>query len=154
MLIERTSSNALEINSLPDGSRVIVDRGNDRIYALNPTAGAAWDACTEPTTLRELAVTMQQHFNSETTEEVAHEAILQLASQGLVATSEPQPSRRQFMAGLTAVALPLVVSLTVADQQAHAAMARSVMPSRTRDPFPFRNNPSPVRRGPDNIHFR
>ncbi len=51
MQVERVSTDGLVINQLPDGSRVIVDEKNEQVFALNTTAGAAWDACSNPTTL-------------------------------------------------------------------------------------------------------
>ena len=47
---ERMSSD-LVASPLPDGSRVVVDAVKERVYALNATAGAAWDACSEPSPL-------------------------------------------------------------------------------------------------------
>ncbi len=135
MQIERTHSDALTINTLPDGSRVIVDSANQTVLALNATAGAAWDACSTPTSLAGVAKTMRHSFDQQTTEAGAKEAILQLEEHNLVRTSEmsesggfpQQPGRRQFIATLSAAALPLVVSLTLADQQAYAKSARSIV---------------------------
>lgn len=127
MLVERTNSNAFVINPLPDGSRVIVDSENERVLALNATAGAAWDACTIPTTLSGVAEHMQSSLDPGITEELAEDAILQLQQKGLVKTlgSSPQSTRREFIATLSAVAVPLVVSLSVAEQRAYASTARS-----------------------------
>ena len=63
MQIERTNSDALVINKLPDGSTVIVDAKNEAVFALNPTAGAAWDACSAPTTLTGVTESMQRSFD-------------------------------------------------------------------------------------------
>jgi len=129
MQIERTNSDALVIDKLPDGSRVIIDTGNETVFALNATAGAAWDACSSPTTLSGVAEKMLNSFDPGTTEELAQEAILQLEDHNLVKTSGPssQANRRQFIASLSAIALPLVVSLTMTDQRAYARSARSGM---------------------------
>jgi hypothetical protein len=43
MQVERTQSDALVENRLPDGSRVIVDSSSDTVFALNVTSGAAWE---------------------------------------------------------------------------------------------------------------
>lgn len=126
MLVERTNSN-LVVNPLPDGSKVIVDSENQRVFALNTTAGAAWDACVTPATLSSVAENMRRSFDPGITEELAEEAILQLRKQKLVQTSgsSSQGTRRQFVATLGAIALPLVVSLSVAEQRAYAKDARS-----------------------------
>ena len=127
MHVERVNSDALVVNQLPDGSRVMQDTTTDKLYALNPTAGAAWDACSDPTTLENVAQTMQRSFDPEITEEIAEEAILQLQDHNLVKTSESPSlgSRRRFLAAMGAAAVPLVVTLTVGDQCAFAEKARS-----------------------------
>jgi Coenzyme PQQ synthesis protein D (PqqD) len=127
MHVERVNSDALVVNQLPDGSRVMQDTTTDKLYALNPTAGAAWDACSDPTTLENVAQTMQRSFDPEITEEIAEEAILQLQDHNLVKTSESPSlgSRRRFLAAMGAAAVPLVVTLTVGDQRAYAEKARS-----------------------------
>src|SRR5271170_3274530 len=122
MQVERINSDALAVNKLPDGSMLIVDPENEKVFALNPTAGAAWDACGAATTLSGVTTSMQGSFSPGVTEELAEKAILQLQEQKLVKTSgsSSQPTRREFITTLSAVALPLVVSLTMADQRAHA----------------------------------
>jgi hypothetical protein len=127
MHIERVNSDAFVVNQLPDGSRVIRDTSTDKLYALDPAAGAAWDACSDPTTLENVAQTMQRLFDPETAEEIAEEAILQLKDHNLVNTSESPSlgSRRRFLAALGAASVPLVVSLTVGDQRAYAEKANS-----------------------------
>jgi len=134
MQVERTNANSFVVNQLPDGSKVILDSENDRVLALNATAGAAWDACSEPKTLFEVVEHMQSSLGSEITEEIAEESILQLEEQNLVHTSGLQPSRRQFIAALTTVALPLVVSLTTAEQRGYADVARSGMSHPIHEP--------------------
>src|SRR5271156_7158420 len=127
MHVERANSDALVVNQLPDGSRIIVDPSNEKVLALNATAGAAWDACSDPTTLARVTDSMQRSLDPGVTEELAAEAILQLQDKKLVTTSGAfsQPSRRRFLATLGAAAVPLVVSLTIADQRAHAVLAAS-----------------------------
>ena len=134
MLVERTNSN-LVVNPLPDGSKVIMDSENQRVFALNTTAGAAWDACVTPATLSSVAENMRRSFDPGITEELAEEAILQLRKQKLVQTSgsSSQGTRRQFIGTLGAIALPLVVSLSVAEQRAYAKDAAS-KPKDPKDP--------------------
>jgi hypothetical protein len=127
MQIERTNSDALVINKLPDGSTVIVDPKNDAVFALNATAGAAWDACSAPTTLAGVTESMQQSFDPGISEELAEDAILQLHDKRLVQATgvSSQASRRQFITTMGSIALPLVVSLSVAEQRAYAKTASS-----------------------------
>ena len=127
MQIERTNSDALVVNKLPDGSTVIVDTNNETVFALNATAGAAWDACRAPTTLAGVTESMQRSFDPGISEELAEEAILQLNDKKLVKTSgtPSQASRRQFITTMSSIALPLVVSLSIAEQRAYAKKASS-----------------------------
>ena len=131
MQIERRDTNNLVVNGLPDGSKVIVDSRNEKVFALNPTAGAAWDACSSQTTLASVTEDMRRTCNPAITEEVAEQAIAQLQEKELVKTSGllRNANRRQVLAGLSAVALPLVVSMTMSEQRAFAAVADSGEPT-------------------------
>jgi hypothetical protein len=136
MQVQRAGSNDLKINQLPDGSKVIVDSRNDKVFALNATAGAAWDACSNPTTLSKVTQEMQHSFNPGVTEELAEAAILRLQEQNLVTVSGSAPgtTRRAVLATLTAVAVPLVVSLTMGEQRAHAQQTGSATDDNMRRP--------------------
>ena len=127
MHVERTQSNELLVDKLPDGSRVIVDSRNETVFALNTTAGAAWDACSLPTTLSKVTEDMRRSLDPRISEELALEAILQLQEKNLVTTSglSTMGTRRAVLATLTGMALPLVVSLTMAEQRAYAGGAGS-----------------------------
>jgi hypothetical protein len=142
MQIERTNSNALVVNKLPDGSRVIVDSENETVLALNATAGAAWDACSVPTTLSGVTESMQSSLDPRITEDFAEEAILQLQAQKLVQTSgaSSQATRRQFITTLGAIAIPMVVSLPLVEQRAYAQHARSAPNSPPPPPPPPPSN--------------
>lgn len=129
MQIERTQLDALVENQLPDGSRIILDSKNEKVFALNTTASAAWDACSTPNTLSGVAEQMKRSIGGDVTEDVAEQAILQLQEQQLVKTTAPvQRTRRDVMIKFGAVALPLVVGLTVAEQRAYAHQAASIAP--------------------------
>jgi hypothetical protein len=130
MQIERTNSDSFVVNKLPDGSTVIVDAKNEAVFALNSTAGAAWDACSGSTTLARVTEIMQRSFDPGLSEELVEEAILQLRDKKLVRTSgvSSQASRRQFITTMSTVALPLVVSLSIAEQRAYAGTANSGIP--------------------------
>jgi hypothetical protein len=141
MQIERTNSDALVVNRLPDGSTVIVDAEHEAVFALNQTAGAAWDACRAPTTLARVTESMQRSFAPGISEELAEEAILQLHDKNLVKTSgaPSQASRRQFITTMSSIALPLVVSLSIAEQRAYAKNASSGDPNT--NPCESKTNP-------------
>jgi len=127
MKVERVNSGNLAINSMPDGSRIIRNSDNNTVLALNPTAAAAWEACASATTVAGVADTMRNSFNSAVTDELAEASVMELQDKKLVTVSGSfKATRGQILAGLGAVALPLVVSLTVGEQKAHAQHASSV----------------------------
>jgi hypothetical protein len=127
MQVERMNSNDLIVEKLPDGSKVIVDPDNETVFALNATAGAAWDACDRPTTLAKVAQDMRRSLDPRITEDLALEAILQLQERKLVTTSgaSSDTTRRGMLTTLKGIALPLVACLTMAEQRAHATVAAS-----------------------------
>ena len=127
MQVERVKATQ-NVNTMPDGSRIIQDADNQNVFALNATAGAAWDACASATTIAGVAEEMRRSFDPSVTDELAEASILELQKKNLVAIdgTEAKATRRQVLAGLGAVALPLVVSLTLGEQKAHAQQASSV----------------------------
>lgn len=112
MQIERLNSDALVVNALPDGSKILVDLRKETLFALNPTAGAVWDACGSPMSLQQVATAIQA------SEDVAEEAVLELRARNLVAITGP--SRGQWTGGTTPAGVPRVLSLTMAEQKACA----------------------------------
>lgn len=127
MHVERANRGDLVVSALPDGSKVIVDSRNDKVFGLNATAGAAWDACSSTTTLSEVTANMKRTLHTAVSEDIAEQAILTLQEQNLVIASGASEgtSRRQVLATLGAIALPLVVSMTMSDQKAFALDAGS-----------------------------
>jgi len=127
MQVERVNTKDLVVNSMPDGSRVIRNSNNETVFALNATAAAAWDACSSATTIAGVAEEMRRSFDPNVTDEIAEACILQFQKKNLVKISGATltATRREVLAGLSAVALPLVVSLTIGEQKAHAQDARS-----------------------------
>ena len=119
-----------DVKTMPDGSRIIRDPNNENVFALNATAGAAWDACANATTIVGVADEMRRSFDPNVTDDLAEASILELQKKNLVTISgaEAMATRRQVLVGLGAVALPLVVSLTLGEQKAHAQQASSVDP--------------------------
>ena len=127
MQVERVNTKDFVVNSMPDGSRVIRNSKNETVFALNATAGAAWDACSSATTIAGVAEEMRRSFDPSVTDELAEACILQFQEKDLVKISgaAPKATRREVLAGLSAVALPLVVSLTIGEQKAYADEASS-----------------------------
>src|ERR1700744_3199050 len=78
MQIERTNTDGLMVSGLPDGSKVIVDSKNENVFALDATAGAAWDACGSQTTLAQVADDMRRTCDPNISDAVADQAVVQL----------------------------------------------------------------------------
>lgn len=128
MQVERINTESLTENCLPDGSRILVDAGSEKVFALNATAGAAWEACSSSTTLAQMTAEMQRTVNPDVSEDLAADAIRQLEEQNLVRTSGSQAtsSRRTFLGKMGAIAaLPVVASLTMTEQRAYARKSGS-----------------------------
>jgi DNA-binding beta-propeller fold protein YncE len=146
MQIERVNSDGLTENRLPDGSRILVDAHNEKVIALNATAGAVWEACSAPTTLAQITAEMQRTITPDVSEVVAANAIRQLEEQNLVRTSAPadMSSRRAFIGRMGAVAaLPVVAALTLTEQRAYAYNSGSGNPGKHQPPKPRRMPPPP-----------
>lgn len=128
MQVERVNTNDLVVNSMPDGSRVIRNSNNETVFALNATAAAAWDACSSANTISGVADEMRRSFDPNVTDELAETCLLEFQKKNLVKLSGvvPKATRREVLAGLSAVALPLVVALSLGEQKAHAQNAESV----------------------------
>jgi len=128
MNVERVNCGNLAINTMPDGSQIVRNSDDNTVLALNPTAAAAWDACATANTVSGVAETMRRSLGPSVTDELAEVSLAELQEKKLVSISGSgfKATRRQLLAGLGAVALPLVVSLTVGEQKAHAEKASSV----------------------------
>jgi hypothetical protein len=136
MQVERVNKELMTENRLPDGSRILVDAGNEKIVALNAIAGAAWEACSAPTTLAQMTAEMQRTVNPGVSEDLTADAIRQLEAQNLVRTSGAS-SRRAFMGKMGAVAaLPVVAALTMSEQRAYAKNAASAIELHPAPPPP------------------
>lgn len=138
MVVERANSDNLVANAMPDGSRIIRNSENETVFALNATAAAAWDACSSATTIAAVAEEMRRSFDPQVTDELAEASILELQDKKLVTVSGAgfKATRRAVLAGLGAVALPLVVSLTIGEQKAHAQHAGSADDDNDSHPAP------------------
>ena len=98
--ITRTGTSELVVQSLPDGSTAIFEVATKNVYSLNPSAAAAWDACASATTLPALADAMSRKLNAPVTEDLANEAVAELAAAGLVSVApsvQPGTSRRAML---------------------------------------------------------
>ena len=98
MQIERTNSDALMVNKLPDGSSVIVDSQERDGLRTERDGWRSLGRVQHPTTLAGVTESMQTIVRSRNKRRVAEEAILQLQDKKLVRTSGvSSQARRQFL---------------------------------------------------------
>jgi len=119
----RSKSSELIVQTLPDGSTAIFDVPTKNVHSLNPSAAAAWEACASATTLPQIATAMSRRLHVPITEDLAHEAVSELAAVGLVTVTPRhsfETSRRDLLKQAAGAAIPAVLSLLGVRQQAHA----------------------------------
>jgi hypothetical protein len=117
------------IEKLPDGSTAVFDSKTNAVHALNSSAAAALESCCEPQTLSGLTDAMRRKLGREVTEEIALEAVAELERAGLVVSSGAagrlENATRRRMLKAAGAALPVVLSLTAAEQRAFALIPPS-----------------------------
>ena len=126
--IARSRSSEFIGQTLPDGSVALFEVATKNVYSLNASAAAAWGACASPTTLPQLAAAMARQLNRPVSEDLAQEAVYELAAAGLVTVTPGErlgTSRRELLKQAAEVGIPLVLVLTAAEQRAHAQGAGS-----------------------------
>lgn len=135
MVVQQTPAKGYVPEKLPDGSSAIFDRAANAVYALNDTAAAAFESCQKPVTLAVLSDMMRLRLGQPVTVETALEAVAELERAGLVtssgATQELRNASRRRLLRAAGVALPVVLSLTAAEQRVFAQGAGSGVASIT-----------------------
>jgi hypothetical protein len=134
--VRQIRPNSFVTEKLPDGSTAVLDTATTTVHSLNLSAAAAFEACRETKTVPQLMQSMGEILGAPVTEEVALAAVSELDMAGLVSCSEPMPegdraSRRSLLRSMgtaAAVAVPVVLSLTSAEQRAYAVTANSGVP--------------------------
>lgn len=129
LFVQQASAKGYILEVLPDGSRAMFDKVTNTVYALDASAAAAFEACQEPVTLSELMEAMRRSLGKAVTEEVAWEAVAELKRSGLVNSSGPteelRSASRRALLKAAGVAVPVVLSLTAAEQRVFALGAGS-----------------------------
>ena len=132
----RTKSADLIVQTLPDGSTAIFEVSTKNVYSLNPSAAAAWEACASATSLSQIALAMSRKLGVRVSDDLAHEAVSELAAVGLVTVTpgESLGTSRRDMLKVAGVGLPVALVLTGIEQRAHAQSAVSPPPVTTTGP--------------------
>ncbi len=133
-LFSQVDPSLLAVEKLADGSTAIVDERTKTVHSLNPTAALVFEACAQGVSLEQIIAALELHAGHAVAPEVALEAISQLGAANLIASDAPMPlaaieqDRRSVLKAIGtfgAVALPVVLTLTAAEQKAYAQGAGS-----------------------------
>ncbi len=138
-LFSQRPAESIRIEKLSDGSLVICDLLSKRVHSLNPTAAAAWEACARAASEPTILAAVQAKVGPSIDEEAVWSAIQSLQEADLIHVQEPEletvaapilgQSRRRVLANLgVAIAVPAVITLTMADQKAYAVESKSLPP--------------------------
>ena len=123
--VVRIASENLVVEKLPDGSTAVFDSAGGAVHSLNASAAAAFDACRESCTVEAVATAMSDALDGPVTGDFARAAIAELETAGLVECSGQAASRRSVLRAVGGIALPVVLSLGVAEQRAWAGGSSS-----------------------------
>jgi len=122
---------AIIAEKLADGSTAIFDQRSKSVHSLNPSATVVWEACAGGATLAQIAAALEALFGMPLKPGVCLEAIAQLRQAGLIETDEPIPAglldhgRRSVLRAAGTLAVPVVLTLTTAQQRVYATLASS-----------------------------
>ncbi len=130
----QTGFGCLDIEKLADGSTAIFDQRSKSVHSLNASAAAVWEACAKGATMSQLLAALTAHYGSPVSTETALHALAQLEAASLIEsdarTAAPVSGldRRSILKSIGtagAVAIPVVLTLTGAEQRAYAQAAGS-----------------------------
>jgi hypothetical protein len=120
---------SLSIERLSDGSTAIVDNRVKSVHSLNPSATLVWEACANGATAAQIGKAIEAKSGSPVDAEVVQLALAQLQRANLIESEAPISAeaidlgRRSLLkrAGAAgAIAIPVVLTLTAAEQRAYA----------------------------------
>lgn len=136
---------SLTVERLSDGSTAIVDNRVKSVHSLNSSATLVWDACAQGATVAHICEAIEAKSGSPVDAEVIHQALAQLQRANLIESESPISAetidlgRRSMLkrAGAAgAFAIPVVLTLTAAEQRAYAfqAISGTTTPAPTTTP--------------------
>ena len=133
----------LSAEKLGDGSTAIVDSRSKSVHSLNPTATLVWEACANGATLDQIRKTLEAKTGAAASDALVRQALEQLQRVNLIEAEGTFPvesvdlGRRALLtrAGTVgAIAIPVVLTLTAAEQKAYAFQAISGTTTTTPAP--------------------
>jgi len=136
----QTDLTCLAVEQLPDGSTAIFDERSKSVHSLNPSATVVWRACASGATLPQIMAALTDRFGGPVDVEIADQAIAELQQAKLIESNIPtagavpvagavmEMGRRSILkrvGSLGAIAVPVVLTLTAAEQRGYAAFTSS-----------------------------
>jgi hypothetical protein len=133
VLFSRSTDDRFLAERLPDGSIAIFDSRTEAVHSLNPAAAAVLETCEEPAAVAHVAAVLEECTGGGAPAETALEVLGRLEAAELIvrAPAAPAlvlPNRRELLkrAGTAvALALPVILTLTGAEQRLYAQAAGS-----------------------------
>lgn len=133
-MFAQCGNESLTVEKLSDGSMAIVDNRTKSVHSLNATAALVWEACARGASVDEIRRAVELAAQSPVSEEIVLKALAELRKADLVESNapnfaaEPDLGRRSVLrrvAAAGAVAVPVVLTLTAAEQKAYAFQSQS-----------------------------
>lgn len=133
-VFRQSGMESLSVEKLLDGSTAIVDSRSKSVHSLNASATLVWEACAQGATFTQIQTALESQTRTAVDAEVIRQALAQLQRVNLIETDATFPvesvdlGRRALLtrAGTVgAIAIPVVLTLTAAEQKAYAFQAFS-----------------------------
>jgi len=132
----RAREEGLIIKYLPE-EVLVYDLAREKAHCLNPTAALVWKYCDGDKTARQIKDAMEQETQTTIDERLVWLALEQLETFDLIVGEIQRPatlkdmSRRELIRriGVTAVAVPLIISIVAPPAQAQASCTGTNQPN-------------------------
>lgn len=122
--LPKARTEKLIIKELPDET-LVYDLDADLAHCLNPTANAVWKNCDGSKSITDIGKSIEREIGTRVDDNVVWLALDQLEEHKLLAVSAAKSAigRRKLIRnlGVTALALPAIVSIVVPTAQAQAS---------------------------------
>lgn len=151
MKYRQTDRSQLLIEKLPFGDTAIFNRQTRSVHSLNGGASVVFEACAATASVEQMKAALSGYLDKPADDAILWASIEQLESAGLIEPLEPPPAelidlgRRAVLKGLGkagSVALPLVLTMTAAEQTTYAQSAGSGSTVSTTFPLGTTSVPS------------
>jgi Coenzyme PQQ synthesis protein D (PqqD) len=133
-IYRQSGMESLAAEKLSDGSTAIVDGRSNSVHSLNPTATLVWEACAKGATFARIQAAVESQTGGPVDPEIVRHALTQLERVNLIESAGGFPvesvdlgrrSMLQHVGAAGAIAIPVVLTLTAAEQKAYAFQSQS-----------------------------